>query len=150
MRSDDNSAFLADMTTLCFRLVFGLLFVVGAFFAMILRDSVARIFTAPFDIRCLPFLGLLVSGYFLWVNWLWFAIRGRFFPNSWSTIQMISVLNHTGWLVFFISFGWGKNVVMAIVQLGPIAIWIFLNLMLTGIYLMYAPIIESSRAEVSK
>jgi len=84
------------------------------------------------------------------MNWAWYAIRGRFFPNSWSTIQLISVLNHIGWIVLFTSIFSRRDVVSVIIGLGPISMWIFLNLMLTGIYLMYAPEIEAPATDAQK
>ncbi len=44
--------------------------------------------------------GLAVAGYFAWINWFVFAVRGRFLFVSGVTAQAISFVQHLGWLLF--------------------------------------------------
>jgi hypothetical protein len=40
------------------------------------------------------------TGYFVWFNWLAFAIRGRFFVVSGVSMQVLSFASHLAWILF--------------------------------------------------
>jgi hypothetical protein len=46
--------------------------------------------------------GLILSGYFVWLNWLAYAARGRFFGASAITVQAVSLLHHLTWLLLLL------------------------------------------------
>lgn len=143
-----GGSFFAAVNPICVRLVFALLFAVGAVFASLSWMLVCIAFHRCDDITVLLGCGLSLSGYFLWVNWFWFAVRGRFLPNSWLTIQTISVLNHIGWLVFFYSVKRGRGFLEVINELGPVSDWILLNLVLAVVFVVFAPTIKGRATEV--
>jgi hypothetical protein len=132
------------------RLLFGALFVGGCFFAAFawfLIPTPLGIFLPDYrytsrDVAMsLLGCGLSLTGYFLWANWLFFAIRGKFFPNSGVLIQSLSCANHVGWLVFF-PFLRETDILEFLTALPLFAFWIFLNLMvasITGLIFATAP-----------
>lgn len=118
------------------RLLFGGMFLVGTCFAALAWIPVLLpigivIPQYRFGIRdtvmALTGSALAISGYFVWLNWLSFAIRERFYPTSGVLIQKVSSLNHLGWIVWF-PFLRGTNIAEFFQNLPYVAIWICFNL----------------------
>jgi hypothetical protein len=132
------------------RLLFGALFVGGYFFAALawfLVPTPIGIFQPEYQytvrdtLMSLTGCGLALTGYFLWANWLSFAVRGKFVPNNGTLIQIVSFANHLGWLVFF-PFLKETNFLEFLTGSPLIAFWIFVNLVvacITGLIFATAP-----------
>lgn len=93
-----------------------------------LRDVVLSIMGAP----------LAITGYFVWANWFLYAVRGRFFRNWGVAVQLISLMNHLGWLVCFPSIR--QQSFFAFLETAPeIAAWLLFNIlvsMMLGLYFL--------------
>lgn len=91
------------------RAVFGGLFVGGCWFSLftwiLVIAPIGLVFpkyhyTTHEAVLSLLGCGLAVAGYFVWINWFVFAVRGRFLLVSGVTAQAISFVQHLGWLLF--------------------------------------------------
>ncbi len=127
------------------RILFGLLFLVGFFFAAfawLLVLTPIGIFQPERQYRSedvfLSLTGctLAITGYFLWASWLCFAVRGRFILRSEMATQFIAVANHLGWILFFPVFR-GTNVLEFFSNLPLVAAWLVLNLIVGTGCLLY-------------
>lgn len=138
------------------RLLFGALFACGFFFAAftwILIPTPLGIFQPQYRygirdiVLSITGCGLAVTGYFVWTNWLWFAIRGKFFPGNGTGVQIVSFFNHLGWIALlpiyrqtsFLEFGESMPLVAA---------WILLNMviaLISALMLLSNPMNDEQR-----
>jgi hypothetical protein len=79
---------------------------------------------------------LAITGYFVWWNWFLYAFRGRFFRDWGVAVQLISILNHLGWLMYFPFLRYESF--LAFLESAPgIAAWLLINLATSMILLPY-------------
>lgn len=121
------------------RLLAGFQFLGGVFFAMfawVLIFTPLGIFLPEYQYRLrdvvLSIAGatLAITGYFVWANWFLYAVRGRFFRNWGVAVQLISLMNHLGWLVCFPSIR--QQSFFAFLETAPeIAAWLLFNILVS-------------------
>jgi len=80
---------------------------------------------------------LAVSGYFIWIGWILFAVDGRYaFLKYEEDFQVISIVHHVGWLAFFPYMRRGTLTEFAM-NLTPIFMWIVINILIAVCAFIY-------------
>ncbi len=151
-----SSQFTSIVRVLC-----GALFACGCIFATfawigiaipvghLVRPGVDPV--APGDL--MVFVGGFVGasiGYFVWVNWLVFAIRGKFAFVSGSMMQMLSIIGHAAWIVFVL----GSRLSLsspnpAPLEAHPMFLWLIANIVIAGVLVGPFWSLEARNAEPS-
>ena len=79
---------------------------------------------------------LSLIGYFVWINWLVYAVNGRFVLRSEKTVQWIAIANSLGWLFFF-PYLRNENLSQVAEGMPLVLAWIILNLCVAACCLLY-------------
>ncbi len=126
------------------RVLFGILAVLGAFYALFAWPLILTpigIFIPAYqyqrDDTIFSISGslLAISGYFVWASWIAIAFRGRSFLRlEWPT-QLVSLINHLGWLVF-LPFLRGEYIWDVIVAIPGPSLWLIGNIVVAGLSLV--------------
>ena len=129
------------------RILFAGLFVAGCWFAifswiLLLAPIavVASIGRMPLSSMIGGFLcaALALAGYFVWINWLVFAMRGRFLRVPGVVVQAVSFVQHVGWLLFF-PIARGQSPWEVAEEMPLLVIWLIVNILVavvTGLYFL--------------
>ena len=127
------------------RVVFGMLFLAGIFFAAfvwILIPIPIGILQPQYRFTprdtALSLCGsiLSLSGYFVWINWLVYAWSGRFVLRSEKKVQGIAIANSLGWLFFFPYFR-NEDLFQVAEGIPLVMAWIVLNFCVATFCLLY-------------
>ena len=106
---------------------------------------------APGDL--MVFVGGFVGaslGYFVWLNWLLFAIRGKFAWVSGAMMQMLSIIGHAAWILFVL----GSRLSLsspnpAPLEANPMFLWLIANIVIAGVLIVPFWSFETRNAEQS-
>ncbi len=140
--TDDQSA---NGTVWFLRLLAGFQFLGGIIFAMgawMLILAPLFIFFPEYQYRLwdvvfsITVSTLAITGYFVWWNWFLYAFRGRFLRDWGLPVQLISLMNHLGWLVCFPFFR--SQSFFAFLETAPvIAAWLLFNIFVSMMLARY-------------
>ncbi|MFN7893434.1 MAG: hypothetical protein ACK5OC_24290 [Pirellula sp.] len=127
------------------RVVFGMLFLAGIFFAafawILIPLPIGILlpqyrFTPRDTALSLSGSILSLSGYFVWINWLVYAWSGRFVLQSEKTVQWIAIANSLGWMFYFPYFR-NEDLFQVAEGIPLVLAWIVLNFCVATGCLLY-------------
>ncbi len=134
-----------EKTMLAFRLLSAVQFLGGCFFAAfawVLILTPLGIFQPRYQytmsdaLLSLGVCALSLSGYIVWIGWIYLAISGRFLLKRPLLMQSIAIGNHLGWLVFFPAMN-HDNLAGFYAHNPTLVMWIVGNLCIAVVVLIY-------------
>ena len=146
--------------TTVLRVVYGTLFICGCFWALFAWIGLVFPFGLLVDRNGWGLWDALFSitacfaattGYFVWLNWLSFAWRGKFLFVSAMTMQVLSLFCHLAWLLAS-QFAWAANPSAGIRAsyfdpLNPYVLWLAVNIALPCVVACFASGLDAVPAE---